>query len=216
MPGSSVHVRAAGPGAAGCWRRNVPVVFRPTRMRLTLQLAAGSVAVHELRYRLGPGHGERSLSDHGHGYLTLLIPLLGLLLAVAVAHFVWLLCTRRPESLAAGRRISVRALAPALLGLHVGQEAIEGVLAFGRPLEVATVLHDGGWIAVPLCGLVAGIISWLTRGARRLARAVLDRRSVPPVADPPSALPATPFFPAGPSAPLARHGAERAPPFLAS
>ena len=190
-------------------------MFRPSRPRLALQLAAGSVVVHELRYRLGHAHGERSLGDHGHSYLAVVTPLLGMLLALAAAHFVWAVWTRRPEALGGGR-ITVRTLAAALLALHVGQEAMEGMLAFGRPLDPVSMFEDGGWIAVPLCVLVAGILNWLTRGARRLARAVLECRRAP---SPAGTVP-SPSAWSGPlvrpCTPLARHGAERAPPVLVS
>ncbi len=190
------------------------MVFQPSRLRLALQLGVGSVAVHELRYRLGHDHGERSLGDHGHDYLTVLTPLLGLVLTLTVAHFAWAVWTRRPEA-ARGGRIAVRTLAPALLALHAGQESLEGLLAFGHPVEAA-VIGAGDWGVLPLCLLVAAILSCLTRGARRLARAVLERggartRSI-------SSAPAR-FAPAvvsRPRGPLARHGAERAPPSFAS
>jgi hypothetical protein len=186
----------------------------PSRLRLALQLAASSVAVHELRYRLGHDHGaERSLSDHGHGYLAVLTPLLGLLLALAAAHFVWALWARRPESLDGGGRIAtVRVLAAALLALHVGQEAVEGIVAFGDLPDLGTIFGDGGWTAVPACAVVAGVLSWLTCGARRLARAVLEHRAAPRRAGTRASLPALAATLAGTPAPLARHGAERAPP----
>ena len=196
-------------------RRNVFRVFRPSRMRLALQLGAGSVVVHELRYRLGPEHGERSLADHGHAYLTVITPLLGLALVLATAHFVWALWARRPEALAGGR-IGVRTLAPALLAVHVGQESLEAALAFGHPFDLTVGLGHGGCIAAPLSLLVAAVLAWLTRGARHLAQAALARRRAPAriAARPAIATVATVLGP--PCPPLARHGAERAPPLLAS
>ena len=191
------------------------MVFRSSRVHLALQLGAGSVAVHELRYRLGYGHGERTLADHGHAYLTVLTPLLGLTLALAIGHFAWAVCTRRPESVGGGR-IAVRTLAPALLAVHIGQELLEGLLAFGQGLDATAFIGAGEWIVLPLCVAVAAVLASLTGGARRLARAVLERgggrsRSQPPA---PGRFLAT--VAATPRASLARHGAERAPPLLAS
>lgn len=197
-------------------RRNVFVMLEPSRLRLALQLAVGAVVVHDLRYRLGPEHGPRSLSDDGHAYLTIVTPVLGLLLALATAHFVWAIAARRPEATAVGGRITVAILAPALLALHVGQEAMEGLLAFGRPVDIGAVLGHGNWIAAPLCLLVASVISWLTRGARRLARAVLERRADQDAAAADPSVSDWPSVSSRPRAPLAHHGAERAPPLLAS
>lgn len=214
----SVHRRsfARGSGALrGRGRRNVFRVFRPSHLRLALQLVAGSVAVHELRYRLGADHAERSLGDHGHAYLSVLTPLLGLSLVLATAHFLWALWARRPEAAGSGR-ISVGALAAALLVLHLGQEAMEAAVAFGRPLDVAAFLGDGGWLAAPLCVLVAALIAWLTRGAQRLARAALARGGDPAPSAPRPVSPAAPFVLRFLGPPLAHHGAERAPPLLAT
>lgn len=198
-------------------RRNVEAVPWPSRMRVAVSLSAGSLAVHQLRYLAGHEHGSgRSLGDHGHGYLSVFTPLLGLLLAFAAAHFIWAVCARRPDALAGSPRITVRALAPALLAIHVGQEAMEGWLAFGHPLSATSVLDHGGWIAVPLCLLVGALLAWLSGGARRLAEAVLagGDELAPTIS---RALARTPRTGAGKSsAPLARHGAERAPPVLVS
>ena len=191
------------------------MVFRPSRPRLALQLGAGSVAVHELRYRLGDGLGERTLGDHGHAYLTVLTPLLGLLLTLVVAHFAWAVWARRPEA-AGGGRIAIRTLAPALLAVHVGQESLEGLLAFEHPFDATAVFGAGDWIVLPICLLVAAILSFLTRGALRLARAVLENGVKRMRGSAPSTARFAPVVVARPRAPLARHGAERAPPLLAS
>ena len=189
----------------------------PLRMRVAASLGAGSLAVHQLRYLAGHEHGSgRSLGDHGHGYLSVFTPLLGLLLALAAAHFIWAVCAHRSDALAGSPRMTVRALAPALLAIYVGQEAVEGWLAFGDPLSATSVLDHGGWIAVPLCLLVGALLAWLSGGARRLAQAVLAGGDEPaptisrPVAPTPRA------GAASSSTPLARHGAERAPPVLVS
>lgn len=186
-------------------------------MRVAVQLGAGSLAVHQLRYLAGPRHdSHRSLGDHGHAYLTVLTPLVGLLVALAAVHFVWGVWARGADALTGRERITVWTLAPALLAIHVGQEAVESWLSFGHPLSVSSVLADGGWLALPLCLVVGALLTWLTGGARRLARKVLDRRAEPAptashtLAPPPAAVAAKA------SAPLARHGAERAPPLLAS
>lgn len=121
----------------------------------------------------------------------------------------------RADAVSRGR-VSVWVLAPALLALHLGQESLEALLAFGRPVDLLAVLADANWIVLPFCLLVAAVLACLTRGARRLARAVLARRGRrSPYASWPSHRFA-PFVIGRPRAPLAHHGAERAPPLLAS
>lgn len=184
-------------------------------MRVAVQLGAGSLAVHQLRYLAGHGHdSHRSLGDHGHAYLTVVTPLVALLVALALAHFVWAVWARRADALAGRGRMTVWTLASALLTIHVGQEAVESWLGFGHPLSVSTVLADGGWLALPLCLLVGALLTWLTGGARRLARKVLDRRGEAARAASHTLAPLPPAVAAKTSAPLARHGAERAPPLL--
>lgn len=188
----------------------------PSCLRLALQLGAGSLGVHELRYRLGHAHDGRSLGDHGHDYLSVVTPLLALLIALAAAHFAWAVWTRRSGAVARRNRMNAGAFALALLALHLGQEALEGVLAFGHAHQLAAVAGEGGWFAVALSCAVAALLSGLTAGARRLARAVLERSAGLTRGAGRGSFRAPPSVLARPCPPLARHGAERAPPLLAS
>jgi hypothetical protein len=57
------------------------------RFRLAALLAAGALAVHELRYALAYGeHAGREASAQGHAYLTLLMPVVVLAALFAAAQ----------------------------------------------------------------------------------------------------------------------------------
>ena len=184
---------------------------------MAVLLGTGSLVVHETRYLLASGHGTGHGAS-GHGYLTVLIPLVGLLLAAAAAHFTWSLATRRPELLQVGRRRTAGFFASALLAIYVGQESVEGILAHGHPGGPAGVFGAGGWVAVPLCGIVGAALSLMTRGLRRIADAALELRPTRllPWPDHAPARPAPDRRLGAPGTPLARLGAERAPPLLVS
>lgn len=173
--------------------------------------------VHELRYLAGHGgDAEQALADHGHAYLTFLTPLVGLLLAAAATHFVWSVRARREDRCERTGRLDTLRLAGILLAVYVGQELVEGLLASGHPDGLSGVFGDGGWTAIPLSVVVAAVLTLMSRGARRLVEGVFARaaRQLFGSATAPRARPAAVTFEA--CASLARHGAERAPPLLAS
>ena len=182
---------------------------------MAVLLGTGSLVVHETRYLLASGHGTGHGAS-GHGYLTVLIPLVGLLLAAAAAHFTWSLATRRPELLKLGRRRTAGFFASALLMIYVGQESVEGILAPGHPDGLAGVFGGGGWVAVPLCAIVGAALSLMTRGLRRIADAALALRPTRllPCAEDAPVRPEARRRLGPPGTPLALLGAERAPPLL--
>lgn len=171
--------------------------------------------MHELRYLAGHGgNAEQALADHGHAYLTLVTPLVGLLLAAAATHFVWSVRARREHGSGRSGGLDTLRLAGILLAVHVGQELVEGLLASGHADGLSGVLADGGWTAIPLSGVVAAVLTFASRRARRLVEAVLacDALRADATATAPRPRPAVILARA--YAPLARHGAERAPPRL--
>src|SRR5919107_1247373 len=123
-------------------------------MRLSLRagamLAAGSLAVHELRFLAGYG-GEGAVG--GHGYLAWGAPLLALLIAAACG--AWLAPGGRFGAAWIGATCS-------LLATYVLQETIEGVTSSGHP----GLLAHGGWIALPAALLVGGLVALTLRGAQ--------------------------------------------------
>jgi len=136
-------------------------------MRLSLRagamLAAGSLAVHELRFLAGYG-GEDAVA--GHGYLAWAAPLLALLIAAGCG--AWLARVGR-SSTSAPRRFGVAWIGAtgSLLGTYVVQEMIEGLTSTGHPGLAA----HGGWIALPAALLVGGLVALMLRGAQAADRA---------------------------------------------
>jgi hypothetical protein len=180
-------------------------------MRLSLRagalLAAGSLAVHELRYLLAYGDPA---AVGGHGYLAFVAPLVAVALAIACG--VWLAHVGRGSSAPARTLTWLRASA-ALLGVYVVQETVEALAAAGHP----GLLAHGGWLAVPVALAVGALVALLLRGARaadRVAAAAARPWSplaVLPVAPPSFPLPGAPASDPRPRV-LARRLAGRAPP----
>jgi hypothetical protein len=179
-------------------------------------LSAGAFGVHQLRYLVGYGeHADAALTASGHDYLTFVEPLIGLLLAFAVAHIVWRLAGGAQPGPAPSRRRLALAFGFALLTIYVGQELLEGELATGHASGLEGVFGSGGWAAVPLALSIGAALTFAVRlvddvagrlrltgvrtrsaGPTALAVRVVDARLVPR------------------SSPLARHVAGRAPPHL--
>jgi hypothetical protein len=130
-------------------------------LRAGALLAAGSLAVHELRYLAGYG-GESAVS--GHGYLAWLAPLVALALAAACG--VWLARIGRHDARRAPALTWLGASASLLL-TYVVQETAEGLTAAGHP----GLLAHGGWLAAPIALAVGGLVALGLRGARAADRA---------------------------------------------
>lgn len=173
-------------------------------------LAAGSLAVHELRYLADYGGAGKVA---GHGYLAWLAPLVALILAAACG--AWLGRLGRSDR-GPGATVTWLGASVSLALIYSVQETIEGLTAAGHP----GVLAHGGWIAVPIAMAVGGLIALGLRGVRAVDRAaVLAARPWSPRGATPTAPPALTLPVAAPSAPrpcvLARWLAGRAPPLSA-
>jgi len=184
------------------------------RFRLAALLAAGALAVHELRYALAYGeHAGREASAQGHAYLTVLVPVVVLAALFAAAQA--LLRFAGPPASGDRRRRFTRlwlGCTLALAAAYCGQELIEGWLAAGHPAGVAGVLEHGGWIAFACAPVVGGLVALAVRGA---AAATEPRTSAAawrprPTVAPALAWPAATFHPS--PDPLARFLAARGPP----
>ncbi len=176
------------------------------RFRLAALLAAGALAVHELRYALAYGeHAGREASAQGHAYLTVLMPVVVLAALFAAAQAL-LRFAGGPANGDRGRRFTRLWLGctVVLVAAYCGQELIEGWMAAGHPAGVAGVLEHGGWIALVCAPFVGGLVALAVRGA---AAASEPRASAaaPAVASP------APVFQPSPD-PLARFLAARGPP----
>jgi hypothetical protein len=133
---------------------------RPSALRVAALLAGGSLAVHELRYLIGySGHAEQAMSGQGHGYLSVLAPAVGVLLALALAGF-WAALSRARRTGAdelepVGLRVSWLGSSTAIALVYTAQESLEG----------APIVADGGWAAFLLALVVGLLIALLLRGA---------------------------------------------------
>jgi hypothetical protein len=137
------------------------------RFRLAALLAAGALAVHELRYALAYGdHAGSEASAQGHAYLTVLAPVVVLAALFASAQAL-LRFAGGPASGNRRRRFTRLWLgcAVALAAAYCGQELIEGCLAAGHPAGVPGVLEHGGWIALACAPVVGGLVALAVRGA---------------------------------------------------
>lgn len=192
---------------------------RPPLLRPIALLAAGSLALHELRYAYGYGARSRTaLAEHGHGYLAAVEGLAVLLALAAVAGLGLALVRAR---LGGGRSGSAGSFGHIWLGssaalwtIYVLQEWLEGLLAPGHPAGLAGVVGQGGWIAALLAVVIGGLVALALRGAERVLEwAASDRR---PSAGRPASEPlGSPRASTRPRiALIAAHGAERAPPSL--
>jgi len=184
------------------------------RFRLAALLAAGALAVHELRYVLAyGGRAGHDAAAQGHAYLSVVVPLVLLVGLAAAAHLIVRLAggeagdarTRRYFRLWLGCALTLAAA-------YCAQELLEGWLAAGHPAGVAGVLGHGGWIGPACAPFVGGLIALAARGAAAAAepRAAAEswRARVLPVrtlVSPASVLHASPD-------PLARFLAGRGPP----
>lgn len=152
----------------------MPYFRSMSRLRIAALLAAGAFGVHQLRYLLAHGDGAgAALASEGHAYLEALAPAVPVLLGAAALEFLLALVARRatPE-----RRYRWAAVTTTLLAVYVCQESLEGLVAAGHPAGLAAVLGNGGWVAVPLAGVIGLGIALLLRGAdRALAAAARSR-----------------------------------------
>jgi hypothetical protein len=183
-------------------------------MRLSLRagasLAAGSLAVHELRYLIGYGDPG---AVSGHGYLTIVSPLVAIVLALACG--IWLARIGRAVPTAPARgTLTWLGASCSLVGVYVVQETIEALAAGGHP----GLLAHGGWTALPIAAAIGALVALLLTGAREVDRAAAAvARPWTPFAGAAPVAPAAIALPgAAPAAPrlrvIARRLAGRAPP----
>jgi hypothetical protein len=184
------------------------------RFRLAALLAAGVLAVHELRYALAYGAtAGRHAAEQGHAYLSVVVPLVMLGALVAAAQLLLRFAGGRPST---GRAVRVARLwlgcALTLAAAYCAQETIEGWLAAGHPAGVAGVLAHGGWIGLACAPVVGGLIALAVRGA---VAAVEPRTAAaawrPALRPMPAIAPPAPVFGLSPD-PVARFLAGRGPP----
>jgi hypothetical protein len=130
-------------------------------MRLSLRagamLAAGSLAVHQVRFFAGFG-GEGAVG--GHGYLNWLAPLLALALATSCG--VWLARMGRSAGARPRPALTWLGASASLVATYAVQETIEGLTSPGHP----GLLAHGGWIVIPAALAVGALVAAALRGAQ--------------------------------------------------
>ena len=191
----------------------------PRSLQVLLLMPVAAWSVHQLRYLLayGPSAGHE-MSAQGHAYLTMAVPAIAGLAAVALGAFVLRLrAAWRGQGPAAAPKLGtvrlVAVTAAGLLAIYTGQELLEGLVATGHAAGVAGVFGGGGWLAVPAAVLAGGAIAATMRGAHAVETLVHARARTDaghPARTFMRALPSSVALP--PHAPLARLGAGRAPP----
>lgn len=186
-------------------------------IRTAALLMLGGLVVHELRYALAFGdQADVVLAHHGHGYLTMALPLLAMLTAVVLAGGLVAAASR--PALRTPRRVAVLwpLAAVGLLGLYSSQELIEGLAAPGHPAGWAAVFGAGGWIAIPLSlvfgGLVAAAVRIVDLAEDRVRGLLPSLPSITVATDCPGRLLGEEDVASARRARLADHLAGRAPP----
>jgi hypothetical protein len=152
------------------------------RWRVTVLIALGAWAVHQLRYALAFGaDADAHLEAHQHDYLDLAGPALLWMAALAAACWVVSLSRSAGElgPAPAWRTVWMRA-SSALIAIYCVQEAGEGLLAPGHPDLLAGMFGSGGWIAIPLSAAVGALAALAVRGARAVRTAVARARAAAP------------------------------------
>ena len=149
--------------------------MRSTSSRWGALLAAGVLAVHEVRYRLIDASAGSDASSAGHGYLGALTAVVGVALVLALGRYLHLWVARRSDgTVTTVAPLVLWALASSgVLAGYVGQELVAGWLAAGHPVGLDGLLAQGGWVAIPL-SLAAGCLIGLVL---RAAAQVLRRRA---------------------------------------
>ena len=140
-------------------------------------------AVHQLRYWLAYGnHAGIELQRQGHSYLHSLAPWIVVLVALAIGTFLCALGRAFSGQRSLPRyTVSFAALwlicSTCLVGIYVGQELLEGVLATGHPLGLAGVFGYGGWWSLPAAACVGLVLTAVFHSARWVLHEVARRRA---------------------------------------
>ena len=136
-------------------------VLRPATV-----VAAGAIAVHQLRYLVGYGsEASGALQEQGHAYLTGLLPILALLGGLTLLGTI-VAGLAGADARRARRSPLVRALAyvAAILVVFGVQEIAEGVLVSAHPEGIAAIVSHGGLVAIPLAFALGSLAVFAVRG----------------------------------------------------
>lgn len=136
-------------------------------------LLLGALSLHELRFLIDVGHGGVGTGGHGHGYLLLAGPIIGMVAAILLGSLVVRSAVCSPS--ARVQRVRVARVWPlaaaALLAIYTSQELVEGAVAPGHPSGLDGVFGNGGWVSIPLSLAIGAVIALLVRITQRVADA---------------------------------------------
>ncbi|MGH2993863.1 MAG: hypothetical protein ACRDL1_10040, partial [Solirubrobacterales bacterium] len=135
-------------------------------LRPATVIAAGAFAVHQLGYVAGYGGGaSHALEQHGHAYLTALLPVLAVLFALTLLAAI--------EGGVSGIRTGVPTRSPLLrastyaasiLAVFAVQEIAEGLLVAGHPGALGLLASPVGLVAAPLALAFGSLARLAVRG----------------------------------------------------
>lgn len=189
-------------------------------MRACAFLLAGALGVHELRYLIAfRGDVGQTLANHGHGYLAVTAPVIGMLSALALGHLLVRAAAAPAGASRTRRRLRVLwpAASIALLSIYVSQELVEGVLAPGHPGGLEGVFGAGGYVAAPLSVAFGAVVAVALRVAvlvESSARGLCLYAPRLTAADARLAIARATVVAAGRGRVLADHAAGRGPPLI--
>ena len=156
--------------------------------RTAALIALGAFAVHQLRYLAGYGHEAGSeLSRQGHGYLAGALPVLAAFLLSAVAAGLLRAALGRRAGAGAPAGLTHRRDTSRAAPLSSGWASLSSSVARKRsraPSPRATragwrrCLAQGGWLALPLAGLLGALCALLDRGIATLEAAIAGYRAL--------------------------------------
>ncbi len=177
---TDTHLKAGFPQAiAGEPRASI------TSLAPAALLPPAAFAVHQLRYWLAFGtRAGLELQRQGHSYLHSLAPWIMLLAALAVGVFLRALGRALGGQCSLARySVSFGALwlicTASLVAIYVGQELLEGMLAFGHPGGLVGVFGYGGWWSLPAAFCVGLVLAAAFHGTRWVLDEVTRRRPRP-------------------------------------
>lgn len=135
-------------------------------------MPAAALLVHQLRFWLAFGGGASAeLARQGHSYLHSVVPWIMLGIGLGVGTFLYGLGRAlRGQTSGSQYTLSLGGLwlvcSSCLLAIYVGQELLEGFLAFGHPVGLAGIFGMGGGWSIPAALSVGLVLAVAFHGAR--------------------------------------------------
>jgi hypothetical protein len=151
-------------------------------LRWFSSLFAGAIALHQLRYLIGPGADAQHTVGHAHAYLPLATAFVALLVGASMVHFASTLAIARSGELPPPKPTRFVSAWPrvtlGLLAIFVTQESFEGALVAGHSSGLHGLFGHGGWIVLLLAPLLGALVALFLRGAQSVLAAVARRAAL--------------------------------------